>query len=68
MLNGIAFVGVVTIVIAAIIHIIRIVTSYETMLTALPLSIRLVVVIVFWVIVLVIGGVIYKVIAKHVLK
>ena len=62
------FVGVVAIVIAAIIHIIQVVASDKSMLTALPLSIRLVVVIIFWVIVLVIGGVIYTLIAKHVLK
>ena len=68
MLNRIAFVGVVAIVIAAIIHIVQTVTSHKTMLTALPLSIRLAVVIVFWAIVLVIGGVIYTVIVKHLLK
>jgi len=68
MLNRMAFVGVVAIVIAAIIHIVQTVTSHKTMLTALPLSIRLAVVIVFWAIVLVIGGVIYTVIAKYVLK
>lgn len=62
------FVGVTAIVIAAITHIVLTVTSHKTMLTALPLSIRLVVVIVFWMIVLVIGVVIHTVITKHVLK